>query len=71
MPAERPAPHPAEPAIDDDTPRAIVSRPSTGDRIFRIILRISGWSVFVITGLILMFLIVRAAKAFRSWALAS
>jgi phosphate transport system permease protein len=53
------------PAIPDDTPRAIVSRPSTGDRIFRIILRVSGWSVFVIVGLILTFLIVRAAKAFH------
>ena len=53
------------PAIPEDTPRAIVSRPSTGDMIFRTILRVSGWSVFVIVGLILTFLIVRAAKAFH------
>jgi phosphate transport system permease protein len=52
-------------AVPEDTPRTIVSRPSTGDRIFRAILRASGWSVFVITGLILVFLIVRALKAFK------
>src|SRR5215469_8266142 len=52
-------------AVPEDTPRTIVSRPSTGDRIFRAILRASGWSVFVITGLILVFLILRAAKAFK------
>jgi len=51
-------------AADEDTPRTIVARPSTGDKIFRAILRASGWSVFVITGLILAFLIIRAAKAF-------
>jgi len=53
------------PAVPDDVPRAIVARPSTGDKIFRGILRTSGWSVFVITGLILLFLILRAAKAFK------
>jgi phosphate transport system permease protein len=53
------------PAVPEDRPRAIVSRPSTGDQIFRMILRASGWSVFVIVGLILTFLIVRAAKAFH------
>jgi phosphate transport system permease protein len=63
MPAERPVR--VLPAADDDTPRAIVARPSAGDQIFRAILRASGWSVFVITGLILAFLIVRAAKAFK------
>jgi phosphate transport system permease protein len=52
-------------AVLDDSPRTIVSRPSTGDRIFRAILRASGWSVFVITGLILAFLILRALKAFK------
>ena len=52
-------------AMPEDKPRAIVSRPSTGDRIFRAVLRMSGWSVFVIVGLILTFLIVRAAKAFH------
>ena len=53
------------PHAADDTPRTIVARPSTGDKIFRGILRASGWSVFVITGLILVFLILRAAKAFK------
>jgi phosphate transport system permease protein len=50
---------------DEDTPRTIVARPSTGDKIFRALLRAAGWSVFVITGLILVFLIIRAAKAFK------
>jgi len=61
-----PAQHPTRvmPPADEDTPRAIVARPSTGDKIFRAILRGSGWSVFLITGMILIFLIVRAAKAF-------
>jgi phosphate transport system permease protein len=63
VPADRPTP--ALLAVDEDTPRTIVARPSTGDRIFRAILRGSGWSVFVITGLILVFLILRAAKAFK------
>ena len=53
------------PGADEDTPRTIVARPSTGDKIFRAILRASGWSVFVITGLILAFLIIRAVKAFK------
>jgi phosphate transport system permease protein len=63
MPAEPPTR--ATRAADEDTPRTIVARPSTGDKIFRAILRASGWSVFVITGLILAFLIVRASKAFK------
>jgi phosphate transport system permease protein len=53
------------PAVPDDVPRVIVARPSTGDKIFRGILRTAGWSVFVITGLILVFLILRASKAFK------
>jgi phosphate transport system permease protein len=53
---------PAE--ASDDAPRAIVSRPSRGDLIFRGTLRSAGLSVFVITGMILVFLIVRG-----SWAL--
>jgi phosphate transport system permease protein len=48
-----------------DTPRTIVSKPSTGDRVFRGILRASGLSVFLITASILVFLILRALKAFR------
>jgi phosphate transport system permease protein len=61
-----PAQHPTRvlPPADEDTPRTIVARPSTGDKIFRGILRGSGWSVFLITGLILLFLILRSYKAF-------
>jgi phosphate transport system permease protein len=55
---------PTVPLAPDDVPRAIVARPSTSDRIFRGGLRAAGWSVFVITGLILAFLILRASKAF-------
>jgi phosphate transport system permease protein len=53
------------PAVASDVPRAIVARPGVGDRIFRGILRASGLSVFVITGLILVFLIARSLKAFK------
>ncbi|WP_300607203.1 phosphate ABC transporter permease subunit PstC [Trebonia sp.] len=53
------------PAVPEDSPRVIVARPSTGDKIFRGILRACGLSVFVITGLILVFLIIRALKAFK------
>jgi phosphate transport system permease protein len=61
-----PAQHPTRviPPADEDTPRTIVARPSTGDKIFRAVLRGSGWSVFLITGMILAFLILRASKAF-------
>jgi phosphate transport system permease protein len=55
----------AMPAVPEDTPRVIITRLSTGDKIFRGILRASGLSVFVITGLILTFLIIRALKAFK------
>jgi phosphate transport system permease protein len=50
----------------DDVPRAIVSRVSRGDAIFRGLLRCAGLSVFVITGMILVFLIVRASWALRA-----
>jgi phosphate transport system permease protein len=63
MPADRPTS--VTPAADEDTPRTIVARPSTGDKVFRAIVRGSGWSVFVITALILAFLILRASKAFK------
>jgi len=58
---------PARPApAEDDTPRLIVSRGSRGDAIFRGILRAAGLSSFVITALILGFLIVRSSWAFRA-----
>jgi phosphate transport system permease protein len=56
----RPAP------TDDDIPRAIVSRSSRGDVVFRTVLRAAGLSSFVITGLILVFLIIRSSWAFRA-----
>jgi phosphate transport system permease protein len=56
----RPAP------ADDDVPRTIVSRPSRGDLIFRTVLRLAGLSSFAITGLILVFLIIRSSWAFRT-----
>jgi phosphate transport system permease protein len=63
MPADRPTS--VTLAADEDKPRTIVARPSTGDKVFRAIVRGSGWSVFVITALILAFLLLRASKAFK------
>jgi phosphate transport system permease protein len=58
---------PARPApAEDDAPRLIVSRGSRGDAVFRGILRAAGLSSFVITALILGFLIVRSSWAFRA-----
>jgi phosphate transport system permease protein len=56
----RPAP------TDDDVPRTIVSRGSRGDVIFRSLLRIAGLSSFVITAMILIFLIVRSSWTFHA-----
>jgi phosphate transport system permease protein len=56
----RPAP------ADDDTPRVVVSRGSRSDIVFRNSLRIAGLSSFVITGMILIFLIYRGLWAFRT-----
>jgi phosphate transport system permease protein len=53
-------------AADADRPRAIVARVSFGDRVFRGILRSAGIAVFVITALILVFLLLRAIPAFRA-----
>ena len=57
--------HTASTGPGDDTPRTITSTPSTGDRVFRGVLRGAGLSVFVITAMILVFLILRAVKAFK------
>lgn len=48
----------------EDVPRAISSRPSPGDRIFRGVLRGGGIVVLVITGSILLFLLLRSTAAF-------
>jgi phosphate transport system permease protein len=47
----------------DDVPRTIVSRASPADRVFRGILRAAGFSVLVITALILVFLVIQARTA--------
>ena len=58
---------PARPApAEDDVPRVIVSPGSRGDFVFRTVLRFAGLSSFVITGLILVFLIIRSSWAFRA-----
>jgi phosphate transport system permease protein len=53
-------------AASEDEPRTIVASVSLGDRIFRNILRAAGLTVFVITGLILIFLVLRSLTAFRA-----
>jgi phosphate transport system permease protein len=57
----------ARPVPDDsDVPRTIVSRASRSDVVFRSILRAAGLSSFVITGMILIFLIFRSTWAFKT-----
>jgi phosphate transport system permease protein len=51
--------------VADDEPRLIVARPSAGDKVFRGILRGSGITVLVITGMILVFLILRSLSALQ------
>ncbi len=58
--AARPAP------ADNDAPRVIVSRPSRADLVFRSVLRAAGLSSFLITALILIFLVFRGMWAFRA-----
>jgi phosphate transport system permease protein len=57
-----PVPAPA----DDDRPRAIVTRLSTGDRVFRGVLRAAGLAVLIITAGILAFLVLRAVPTFTA-----
>jgi phosphate transport system permease protein len=58
----------ASPAVpdDEDRPRAIVAKLSMGDMIFRGILRAAGISVLIITGMILVFLGIRATWALKT-----
>ena len=58
-----------DPVEIPDTPRAIIAAVTPGDRIFRSVLRGGGLAVFVITGLILVFLIARATTAFHAMGL--
>ena len=60
------AERPALPPASDDVARVVASRASAGDRIFHGILRAGGYAVFVITGLILVFLVLRSLPAFRA-----
>jgi phosphate transport system permease protein len=53
-------------SASDDRPRVIAASPSSSDRIFRLLLRAAGLTVLVITGLILIFLVLRSLTAFRS-----
>src|SRR5215469_1383471 len=53
-------------APDDDKPRPIVVRVSTGDLIFRSAMRAAGLLVLVITASILIFLVARSVPAFKS-----
>ena len=53
-------------APGEQTPIRIVPGVSRGDRIFRIVFRTAGLSVFAIMGLIALFLITRSAKALHA-----
>src|SRR5215472_12369155 len=53
-------------APSDDRPRTIVTSVSHGDRIFRFAMRAAGLAVLLITGLILVFLVLRSLTAFRA-----
>lgn len=55
-----------DPISIPDAPRTIIAAVTPGDRIFRSVLRGGGLAVFVITGLILVFLIARATTAFHT-----
>ena len=60
------APVPAPAPADDERRRAIVTRLSTGDRVFRGVLRMAGLAVLVITAGILAFLVLRAIPTFTA-----
>ena len=51
---------------DDDVPRTIVSQGSRGDVLFRVSLKAAGLSSFVITAMILAFLVYRGMWALRA-----
>src|SRR5579859_4218588 len=58
-------PHVPSASPADDQPRPIAARASGGDRVFRGVLRAAGLTVLLITLLILIFLILRSASAFK------
>ena len=53
-------------AASDDRPRTIVASVSLGDKIFRNFLRVAGLTVLIITGLILVFLLLRSFTALHA-----
>jgi phosphate transport system permease protein len=59
-----PASSPAAP--DEDLPRTVVARASLSDQVFRGILRGAGITVLALTAMILVFLVLQAAPAFRA-----
>jgi phosphate transport system permease protein len=59
-----PAPQSAGPS-DGDSPRVIVKRVSGADKVFRAVLRGAGITVLLITGMILVFLLIRSLSAFE------
>ena len=54
------------PAVPDDRPRQITSEPTRGDLVFRTVFRTAGLSVFIIMGLIALFLLTRGFDALRA-----
>ena len=60
------APGPPDPEAVEDTPLVITARVDTADRMFRTLLRGGGLAVFVITGLIAFFLILKSWSSFKA-----
>ncbi|MEZ0106772.1 phosphate transport system permease protein [Catenulispora sp. EB89] len=56
----------SDPAAGDQTPIHIIPGVSRGDRIFRVVFRAAGLSVFAIMGLIALFLATRGAQALHA-----
>jgi len=54
------------PTEGEDVPRVIFSRPSPADFLFRLILRVAGIAVLLITGSILVFLIIQSLPALKA-----
>ncbi|MFF7637285.1 phosphate ABC transporter permease subunit PstC [Kitasatospora sp. NPDC008050] len=61
-----PATPPPAASPESDRPRVITAPATRGDLVFRIVLRLAGYSVFAIMGLIAAFLLIRGSDAFRA-----
>jgi phosphate transport system permease protein len=57
---------PPDPGPDPDRPRKLSAPSTRGDRVFRGMLRVAGFSVFAIMGLIAFFLLLRGTDAFKA-----